>query len=67
MFKSFKKDNPAETVVAADPYGTVPAKMESAIIRNNLNTQRPSEMFDRAREIYSRARRTGQRRSAGII
>ena len=72
MFRRFKNGGEIEcpVIVVTDPHVTSPGQDEPAIIRNDGSAARAegsSDLYERARQIYYRAKRSGRRRSAGII
>ena len=71
MFGKSKKDGEILCpVILLDSHVTSPGQDEPAIIRNDLNAARTdggSELYERSRQIYYRAKHSGRRRSAGII
>lgn len=71
MFRKFKRGTEIEgTIIVTDPHVTSPGQIEPAIVRNDLKTSRADsnvELYERARHIYDRAKRSGRRRAAGII
>jgi hypothetical protein len=70
MFSIFTNDeNTGYTPILLDPHTTSPGNDEPVIVRNTQRERdaRESEIYQRARQIYYRGRRTSIRRSAGII
>lgn len=73
MFRRFRISSEIQCplLVVTDAHTTSPGQNENSIVRNNLNTTEAEtigvDIYDRAREIYYRAKRSGRRRSAGII
>jgi hypothetical protein len=71
MFRLFKRRSDVVCpLVLLDPHTTSPGHDEPKIIRNDTAAAEGKEKFDiygHAQQIYSRARYSGMRRSAGII
>lgn len=71
MFENFKSNRKIpQSDIVTDRYGTSPGQPSTAITRNDLAGSKfepGGEYYDRARQIYYRAKRSGRRRSAGII
>ncbi len=70
MFSKFK--NPKEILhpTVTDPHVTSPGHEASVITRKEIESSlvgKTSEIYERARQIYDRAKRTARRRSSGII
>lgn len=71
MFKKFTKNREILCpVIYSDPHTTSPGQAEEAIVPNVLNMQEPepaADLYDKARSIYFRARRSHRTRSASIL
>ncbi len=68
MFRRFGKGVEIECPIV-DPHVTSPGQDEPAIIRNDLKSAKAEsgKFYERARQIYDRAKRSEPRRAAGII
>lgn len=71
MLKIFTNENSfGQAAVLLDAHTTSPGGQESAIVRNDQSSdekRRETEIYDHARRIYQRGRRTSLRRGLGII
>ncbi len=72
MFSIFTAESASEykPILLVDPHTTSPGRGESSIVRNDQPTDGvnlESEIYQRARRIFYRGRRTSMRRTAGII
>ncbi len=70
MFTKHKHDYEILHPIVLDPHVTSPGHEPEVITRReveSIHAARTSEIFDRARKIYERAKRSGRRRTAGII
>lgn len=73
MFRRFRKSSQIQCplLLITDSHTTSPGEDEYTVARNDLKSAEAetvrSEIYDRAREIYYRAKKSGRRRSAGII
>jgi len=71
MFSIFTAESTSEyKPILLDPHTTSPGPEESSIVRKDQPTDGmnlESEIYQRARRIFYRGRRTSMRRTAGII
>lgn len=69
MFRLFKRSSDAvHPLVLLDPHTTSPGHDEPTIIRNDTaDGKEKFDIYGHAQQIYSRAKYSGQQRSAGII
>ena len=70
MFRKLKRRGEADFPTTLDPHVTSPGQDEPVIVRNDSRAaaiQKHGEIYERARQIFDRAKRSAPRRAAGII